>query len=179
MKIRLSRRAHVFVLAGALVVFAAGVAKAITSTDFTYSQPQTGFLQLPPAMFSASRSDAEWERDTASVWPTTANSTCFLAPVTLPDNARMTRLTFWYTRADATFYSVQLIRTRTSNAVTDLLANASPGSAPNRTAFSVVTATGPFGSSTTAIQLCAVRVHEYDAQHVGRARIHTPTKRRR
>jgi hypothetical protein len=134
-------RVCVFVLAGGLIVLAAGAVKAATEPDFTYSQPQTGHLQLPTPAFAPITSTAAWSQDGRDLSPSANTNTCFLAAVNLPEQSRIVRVSFWYLRETGTAYSVQLFRNRVADGTIQPLINAAPAVSSTRTGMNAAIAT--------------------------------------
>jgi hypothetical protein len=83
--------------AAALSLSFGGAAQAITDTIFKYSTPKTGYLTLMPAAFTPRSLDFNYSLSNGYLRATTANITCFAAPVNLPQYAKMTSITMFYT----------------------------------------------------------------------------------
>ena len=89
-------------------LLAGGAATATTDTVFRYSSPKTGYLQIPAAAFVVTDSDKGYD-NTGIVLNSADNiHTCFTAPVNLPDRAKMTGLTVWYSQVIGTSFSIQM-----------------------------------------------------------------------
>jgi hypothetical protein len=91
---------HRFALLLATLLIGLGIisaANAIVENVYRYSEPQTGYLQLPvPAFFP---DDTGIEYDTSNGGRLTASAgvfRCFSAPVNLPQGAKMTDVRVWY-----------------------------------------------------------------------------------
>ncbi len=110
-------------LTGALL---SPAAQAVTDTTFKYTTPKTGYLQIPPAAFMPNRGDRGYFIDGQKIAPVMAEMTCFVAPINLPHAATLTRLTFWYTRANGTRFDLNVSRQRMSDGDTDSVFTSSP-----------------------------------------------------
>jgi hypothetical protein len=115
----LSRSAVIAASAALAAIGSAGIAQAISSNIFQYSTPQTGYLSLGPQAFApASKGDAAHYTIEVPFWiqkDAGALGLCMVAPVNLPEGARITSLKAW-ARADADL-AVQLVLHRTNLAV--------------------------------------------------------------
>jgi hypothetical protein len=96
-------------LAGILIGFTlSGVAYAISAAGFRYSAPRTGYLMIPAAAFVPEADTAVYTNLGRSLDVT--GIACAVAPVNLPDGAKMTQLAMWYSKDDATETSLSLVR---------------------------------------------------------------------
>jgi hypothetical protein len=87
-----------------------GAAYAISSAAFRYTKPKTGYLTIPAAAFTPQNpSDAY---DNFGFHLNVDGTVCFVAPVNLPQNARLARLAMWYSKNDAV--QVELVLWRIS-----------------------------------------------------------------
>jgi hypothetical protein len=74
-------------------------AQAVTDTEFRYSTNQRGYLMIPAAALVPSSNTSQYSRGGGFKITTTAVAqVCFLAPVNLPNGARLTALRTWYVR---------------------------------------------------------------------------------
>jgi hypothetical protein len=99
-------------LTGALL---SPAAQAITDTTFRYTTPRIGYLQIPPAAFTPTNTNYFLANSGQTIGPAMAGTACFYAPINLPDAATLTRLTFWYTRANGTQFDLVVYRQRMSD----------------------------------------------------------------
>ena len=97
-------RAHEVMGYGVFVIVLGGVllgpsAQAVTDTEFRYSTNQRGYLMIPAAALVPSSNTSQYSRGGGFKITTTAVAqVCFLAPVHLPNGARLTALRTWYLR---------------------------------------------------------------------------------
>jgi hypothetical protein len=74
-------------------------AQAVTDTEFRYSTNQRGYLMIPAAALVPSTNTSNYSRTGGYRITTTAVAqVCFLAPVNLPQGARLTAMRTWYLR---------------------------------------------------------------------------------
>src|SRR5690349_12412799 len=115
----LSRSAVIAAAAVLAGLASAGIAHAISSNIFQYTTTQTAYLSLNPMAFSPKgKSDAAHFQINSSFWiakDASAISVCMLAPVNLPEGARITSLKAWAS-ADAD-QAIQLRLSRINLAV--------------------------------------------------------------
>ena len=98
-----SRSAASFVAGGCLAaLFLAGAAQAITDTNFKYSTPQTGFLNIPPTAWVSKVSDNAYGHANDVLRVSTNDENCFAAPVYLPEGAVMSEYAAWYSNDGGT-----------------------------------------------------------------------------
>jgi hypothetical protein len=76
-----------------------GAAYAITSAAFRYPRPKTGYLMIPAPAFVVGSRSIDYGRNAVMI--DVIGSGCFVAPVNLPQGAKMTQLAMWYTKNDA------------------------------------------------------------------------------
>lgn len=84
-------------------LFLGGVAHAVTDTVFKYTAPKTGLLSIPAAAFTPTSLAYDYLNNGDTLGPTTNNLTCFVAPVHLPQNAKMTVWAMWRKSAAGDF----------------------------------------------------------------------------
>jgi len=116
MRSHLTPRNAALFAAGGLVaaLFLAGAAHAITDTVFKYSSAQTAYLAMPVASFVPfSSGQAASSADGISIHSGSTATSCFFAPVNLPQGALMTELAGWYSE-DGGFITLELARQRLS-----------------------------------------------------------------
>jgi hypothetical protein len=97
-------------LSGTVVIGLAlgGVAYAINGPVFRYTTVQTGYLTIPAAALVPGDSTVGYVNDGTTL-VTTGNG-CFIAPVNLPQGAKITQLEIWYGKQGSTAASLQLKR---------------------------------------------------------------------
>ncbi len=87
-----------------------GTAMAITDTSFTYSTVQTGYLMIGPGDLVPISDESANDYYVATHGAFTTSDTCFIAPVHLPQGARMTSVRTSYSSGAASNLSVYLSR---------------------------------------------------------------------
>jgi hypothetical protein len=113
-------------LAGNLVagivigLFASRVACAEQSNVFRYSTPQTGSLNINQAALTADNGSQVFDRDHGFL---TAPTGCFQTGVFLPDGARLTRLTVWYSASVASKLQFLLFRDSSNSGLQGVIAS--------------------------------------------------------
>jgi hypothetical protein len=70
---------------------------------FKYTAPKTGFLSIPAAAFIPTSLANDYVNNGDTLGPTTSNQTCFVAPVHLPQAAKMTLWAMWRKSAAGQF----------------------------------------------------------------------------
>jgi hypothetical protein len=91
------------------MLFAGGAAHAVTDTIFRYSTPKTGFVTIQSIAFNPDASGTAFH-SAIQLTLDVAGAACFLAPVNMPQGAKMSALQIWYKRATPNFFTVALFR---------------------------------------------------------------------
>jgi hypothetical protein len=74
-------------------------AQAVTDTEFRYSTARRGYFMIPAAALVPASSTSQYSRSGGFGITTTAVAqVCFLAPVNVPNGAKLTALRTWYVR---------------------------------------------------------------------------------
>jgi hypothetical protein len=85
-------------------------AHAIVETTFRYSTPQTGYFMIPSAAFApADDSGATFGNDGATM-TSPVSTRCFVAPVNLPNGAKMAQIAMWYSNSGSPSLALKLVR---------------------------------------------------------------------
>jgi len=131
MHISVSARHVVIALAGILIgVVLSGAAHAIVESTYRYSTPQTGYLMVPAPAFVPQTNTVAYSNGAALHASTFS---CFYAPVSLPQGARMSQLTTWYIKngttggAEAQLQSLSPLNPAFLTAVATVLLNNTSG----------------------------------------------------
>jgi hypothetical protein len=132
-------RRHILTLAVGLLAgatLAGGAAIAVTSNAFTYSSLKTGYLALSPMGFAPDSVGSLSPNDYENIWGaaglTSADgSRCFNTGVTLPNNARIKSIRFFYTSDASSDFSGSFIRVNAATGTSTSLAQVNPANDSN------------------------------------------------
>lgn len=87
-------------------------APAETSTDFTYSAPQTGYLTLTAAAFQPESSGYSYVNNGGFLHPQVNGQMCFDAPIQLPQGAKVNAAKLFYSLVDDQTFSLSILQNR-------------------------------------------------------------------
>jgi hypothetical protein len=108
------------------MLFAGGAAHAVTDTIFRYSTPKTGFVTIQSIAFNPDASGTAFH-SAIQLTLDVAGAACFLAPVNMPQGAKMSALQIWYKRATPNFFTVALFRQHiTQESSADVIVSQTP-----------------------------------------------------
>lgn len=98
---------HVAIALAGIVIGVAliGAAHAVVDSTYRYSTPQTGYLMVPAPAFVPESDTVAFSNGAALH---AATNSCFYAPVSLPQGAKIAQLTVWYTKSGRDLAEAQL-----------------------------------------------------------------------
>ena len=120
------------VQAAAAILLLGPAARAETSTDFTYSAPQTGYLTLTAAAFQPESNGYSYVNNGGFLHPQVNGQACFDAPIQLPQGATVNVAKLFYSLVDDQTFTLTILQNRLRDAVqTQPLAKRPPSTAGN------------------------------------------------